>query len=193
MYYLHCVHVHYSISNQIADDGDAFICHPNRAKSSPVKIESNRICRSSSVSPRSTDSKLAQSPPSSSMFGNTSKDKDGTLAQAFPNTTPLSLLLKDQEKKDAVVEYWLERIPLVHRGQRVFTDSKSRGFAVLQVPSNEGCVLCHISMLPLRVIQTLTARHLLSFLLTDTSAQWTLSCSHCLLNIIGCEHYVLGP
>ena len=139
----------YSIYNQIADDGEAFICQPNRAKSSPVKIESNRICRSSSVSPRSAESKLAQSPPSSSLLGNISKDKDETLTQAFLNTTPLSLLLKEEEsKKDTVVEYWLERIPLVHRGHRVFTDSKCRGFSVLQVASNEGCVLCLISMLP---------------------------------------------
>jgi len=112
-----------------------------------VKVESNRTYRSSSISSKSPESKLAQSPPTSPLLSNISKDKDETLAQAFPNTTPLSLLVKDKEKKETVVEYSLERIPLVHRGQRVFTDSKSRGFAVLQVASNEGCVLCHISIL----------------------------------------------
>ena len=104
-----------------------------------MKTESNRICRASSVSPRSAESKLAQS-PSSPLLGNISKDKDETLAHAFLNSTPLSLLLKDKEKKNPVIEYWLERIPFVYRGQRVFTDSKCRGFTVLQVASNDGCV-----------------------------------------------------
>ena len=135
----------YSLCNQIADDGEAFICQPNKAKSSPVKVES-RTYRSSSISSKSPESKLAQTPSTSSVLSNISKDKDETLALAFPNTTPLSLLVKDKEKKDTVVEYSLERIPLVHHGQHVFTDSKSRGFAVLQVASNEGCVLCYISI-----------------------------------------------
>lgn len=128
----------------IADDGEAFFCQPHKAKSSPVKIESNRMHRSSSISSKSPESKLAQSPPTSSLLSNTSKDKDEASVQAFPNTSPVSVLVKDKEKKDVVVEYCLERIPVVHRGQRVCTDSKSRGFAVLQVASNEGYVLCHI-------------------------------------------------
>ena len=131
----------------IADDGEAFICQPNKAKSSPVKIESNRIHHSSSISPKSSESKLAESPPTSSLLSIISQDKEETNVQAFPNTSSLSVLVKDKEKKVAIVEYCLERIPLVHRGQRVFTDSKSRGFAVLQVASNEGYVLCRISVL----------------------------------------------
>ena len=131
----------YFLCNQISDDGEAFICQPNKAKTSPVKIESNGIYRSASISSKSTESEHAQSPPTSSLLSNISKGKDDTLAQAFPNVTPLSLLLKDSEKKDKVVEYSLERIPLVHRGQRIFTDTKSRGFAVLQVASKEGFVL----------------------------------------------------
>ena len=125
----------------IADDGEAFFCQPYKAKSSPVKIESNRIHCSSSIFSKSPESKLAQSPPISSLLSNISRDKDETNLQAFPNTSPLNVLVKDKEKKDVIVEYCLERIPLVHRGQRVFTDSKSRGFAVLQVASNEGCVI----------------------------------------------------
>ena len=142
MNYLHCIHIQlFSLLYRIADDGEAFICQPYKAKSSPLKIESNRIYRSCSISPKSPESNLAQSPPSSSLLSNISKDKDETHVQSFPNTSLLSVLVKDKEKKDAIVDYCLERIPLVHRGQRVFTDSKSRGFAVLQVASNEGYML----------------------------------------------------
>ncbi|CAH3121307.1 unnamed protein product [Pocillopora meandrina] len=66
------------------------------------------------------------------------KEKDEALSQSFPSTTPLSCLAKEKAKKDTFVEYNLERIPLIHRGQQIFTDSKSRGCAVLQVSSREG-------------------------------------------------------
>ncbi|KAJ7388445.1 hypothetical protein OS493_037607, partial [Desmophyllum pertusum] len=131
----------FSIGKQlviVSDDGEAFICQPNRTKSSPVKTDSNRSCRSSSISSKSTESTLAQSPPTSSPLSDITKEKDETLSRSFPNTTPLSALAKDKVKTDAVLEYCLERIALIHRGQRIFTDSKSRGFAVLQVASKEG-------------------------------------------------------
>ncbi|XP_078373752.1 inhibitor of Bruton tyrosine kinase-like isoform X1 [Oculina patagonica] len=130
----------FSIGKQlliVSDDGEAFVCQPKTTKSSPLKTDSNRISRSPSIS-KSTESTLAQSPPTFSPLSYISKEKDETLAHSFPNTTPLSLLVKDKAKKDTVVEYCLERIPLVHRGRQIFTDSKSRGFAVLQVASVEG-------------------------------------------------------
>lgn len=118
-------------------NGEAFICQPSGTKLSPIKADSKKTNRSSSISPKTTESTLAQSPPTFSPFSNSAKEKGDTFAQSPPNTTPLSLLAKGEPKRD-VVEYCLERIPFIHRGLRVFTDSKSRGFALLQIAAKEG-------------------------------------------------------
>ena len=72
----------------------------------------------------------------SSPLGNIGKEKDDPLASF--NSTPLSLL--EEESRKVVVGYNLERIPFIHRGLRIFTDSKSRGFAALQIAAKEGYV-----------------------------------------------------
>lgn len=124
----------------VSDDGEAFICQPSGAKPIPSKTNTHKMCWSP---PNSFEGKagsmLAQSPPLSSPITNMIlKEKDEALSQSFPSTTPLSCLAKEKAKKDTFVEYNLERIPLIHRGQQIFTDSKSRGCAVLQVSSREG-------------------------------------------------------
>ncbi|XP_048577771.1 inhibitor of Bruton tyrosine kinase isoform X2 [Nematostella vectensis] len=51
--------------------------------------------------------------------------------------TQLGLLMGDWNRKD-FIGYHAERIPMVHRGMRIFTDAKSKGFAVLQSHPSAG-------------------------------------------------------
>lgn len=124
----------------VSDDGEAFICQPSGAKPILLKTSTHKICRSPPNSSEfSTGNTIAQSPTMSSPLINMIlKEKDEKLSHSFPSTTSLGCLAEEKAKKDIFVEYNLERIPLIHHGQQIFTDSKSRGCAVLQVSSREG-------------------------------------------------------
>ncbi|CAH3153614.1 unnamed protein product, partial [Porites evermanni] len=120
----------------VSNDGEAFVCQPGEKSFSPTKVASRR---KPSVSSTSSDTALAQSPPKTTPLSNFSDDKDTciTLTKSFSDSTLLRLLVKETCKKEALW-YCLERIPFIHRGLRVFTDSKSKGFAVLQIYAREG-------------------------------------------------------
>ena len=81
-----------------------------------------------------SESAIAHSPPRNSPLR---KEKHVGHAQSHCGSSYLSLLVEEEAKKD-VLRFHLERIRHVHRGVRVFTDSKSRGFALLQVSPKQG-------------------------------------------------------
>lgn len=108
--------------------------------------------RCTSTSSSTAECTLAHSPPTPSPLNNIVKDRDDELVQSSFNSSVLSLLAEETSKKD-VVEYCLERIPFIHRGLRVFTDSKSRGFAVLQVSSKEGYVYVKLNISSIEVVR----------------------------------------
>ena len=130
-----------------SDDGEAFVCQPGL---SPMKVVSRR---KPSVSSTASDTALAQSPPNTNPLSNLSDDKDTciTLTKSFSDSSLLSLLVKENCKKEALW-YCLERIPFIHRGLRVFTDSKSKGSAVLQISAREGYVFSSLLVLKLAIL-----------------------------------------
>ena len=133
-----------------SDDGEAFVCQPGEMNFSPPKVASRR---KPSVSSTSSDTALAQSPPNTPPLSNLSDDKDTctTLTKSFSDSSLLRLLVKENCKKEALW-YCLERIPFIHRGLRVFTDSKSKGFAVLQISAKEGYVFSSLLVLKLAIL-----------------------------------------
>ena len=145
-----------------SDDGEAFVCQPGEKNSSPPKVASRR---KPSVSSTSSDTALAQSPPNTTPLSNLSDDKDTcvTLTKSFSDSSLLRLLVKENCKKEALW-YCLERIPVIHRGLRVFTDSKSKGFAVLQISAREGYVFSSLLILRLALLHNVW--------FTSTSVSW---------------------
>ena len=133
-----------------SDDGEAFVCQPGEKNSSPPKVASRR---KPSLSSTSSDTALAQSPPNTTPLSNLSDDKDTciTLTKSFSDSSLLRLLVKENCKKEALW-YCLERIPVIHRGLRVFTDSTSKGFAVLQISAREGYVFSSLLILKLALL-----------------------------------------
>ena len=133
-----------------SDDGEAFVCQPGEKNFSPPKVAS---WRKPAVSSTSSDTALAQSPPNTTPLSNLSDDKDTciTLTKSFSDSSLLRLLVKENCKKEALW-YCLERIPFIHRGLRVFTDSSSKGFAVLQISAREGCVFSSLLILKLALL-----------------------------------------
>ena len=133
-----------------SDDGEAFVCQPGEKNSSPPKVASRR---KPSLSSTSSDTALAQSPPNTTPLSNLSDDKDTciTLTKSFSDSSFLRLLVKENCKKEALW-YCLERIPVIHRGLRVFTDSTSKGFAVLQISAREGYVFSSLLILKLALL-----------------------------------------
>ena len=131
------VHMHhFTFSCLISDRGEAFTCLPEQTKPSLLKADAKKRKRTSSISQKTSESTLAHSPPlSSSPLRNFTKEKDHAHAPA--SSSVLSLLAEEESKKD-VLRFRLERIPYIHRGLRVFTDNKSRGFAALQISPKEG-------------------------------------------------------
>ncbi|XP_068698933.1 inhibitor of Bruton tyrosine kinase-like isoform X2 [Montipora foliosa] len=120
----------------VSDRGEAFTCLPEQTKPSSLKADAKKRTRTSSISQKTSESTLAHSPPlSSSPLRNFTKEKDHSHAPA--SSSVLSLLAEEESKKD-VLRFRLERIPYIHRGLRVFTDNKSRGFAALQISPKEG-------------------------------------------------------
>ena len=145
-----------------SDDGEAFVCQPGEKNFSPPKVASRR---KPSVSSTSSDTALAQSPPNTPPLSNLSDDKDTctTLTKSFSDSSLLRLLVKENCKKEALW-YCLERIPVIHRGLRVFTDSKSKGFAVLQISAKEGYVFSSLLVLKLAILHNVW--------FTSTSLTW---------------------
>ena len=145
-----------------SDDGEAFVCQPGEKNSSPPKVASRR---KPSLSSTSSDTALAQSPPNTTPLSNLSDDKDTctTLTKSFSDSSLLRLLVKENCKKEALW-YCLERIPFIHRGLRVFTDSKSKGFAVLQISAREGYVFSSLLVLKLAILHNVW--------FTSTSLTW---------------------
>ena len=145
-----------------SDDGEAFVCQPGEKNSSPPKVASRR---KPSLSSTSSDTALAQSPPNTTPLSNLSDDKDTcvTLTKSFSDSSLLRLLVKENCKKEALW-YCLERIPVIHRGLRVFTDSKSKGFAVLQISAREGYVFSSLLILRLALLHNVW--------FTSTSVSW---------------------
>lgn len=145
-----------------SDDGQAFVCQPGEKSFSPMKVVSRR---KPSVSSTSSDTALAQSPPNTTPLSNLSDDKDTctTLTKSFSDSSLLRLLVKENCKKEALW-YCLERIPFIHRGLRVFTDSKSKGFAVLQISAREGYVFSSLLVLKLAILRNVW--------FTSTSLTW---------------------
>ena len=145
-----------------SDDGEAFVCQPGEKNSSPPKVASRR---KPSLSSTSSDTALAQSPPNTTPLSNLSDDKDTctTLTKSFSDSSLLRLLVKENCKKEALW-YCLERIPVIHRGLRVFTDSTSKGFAVLQISAREGYVFSSLLILKLALLHNVW--------FTSTSVSW---------------------
>ena len=145
-----------------SDDGEAFVCQPGEKNSSPPKVASRR---KPSLSSTSSDTALAQSPPNTTPLSNLSDDKATciTLTKSFSDSSLLRLLVKENCKKEALW-YCLERIPVIHRGLRVFTDSTSKGFAVLQISAREGYVFSSLLILKLALLHNVW--------LTSTSVSW---------------------
>ena len=145
-----------------SDDGEAFVCQPGEKNFSPPKVASRR---KPSVSSTSSDTALAQSPPNTTPLSNLSDDKDTcvTLTKSFSDSSLLRLLVKENCKKEALW-YCLERIPVIHRGLRVFTDSTSKGFAVLQISAREGYVFSSLLILRLALLHNVW--------FTSTSVSW---------------------
>ena len=145
-----------------SDDGEAFVCQPGEMNFSPPKVASRR---KPSVSSTSSDTALAQSPPNTPPLSNLSDDKDTctTLTKSFSDSSLLRLVVKENCKKEALW-YCLERIPFIHRGLRVFTDSKSKGFAVLQISAKEGYVFSSLLVLKLAILHNVW--------FTSTSLTW---------------------
>ncbi|XP_074626926.1 inhibitor of Bruton tyrosine kinase-like [Acropora palmata] len=144
----------------VSDRGEAFYCRPNQTNFEPVKVQARKRNRTSSTSQMTSESAIAHSPPRNSPLR---KEKHDRHAQSHYGSSHLNLLVEEESKKD-VLRFHLERIRHVHRGVRVFTDSESRGFALLQVSPKQG-----LNTAP-NVRPTLVWRHLTQ-LLEETTCE----------------------